>query len=122
MAAINSRRNCGESDKTLHRIGKCGDGEQIWSWTAKKIAIILRTIPQTIPVEWTIFPDLAIYPTTRHRAVIWILAQLVCYCIHNTADDTTENYVEYVRRNKAKIYDQHNRQNLVATYLCVLDE
>jgi hypothetical protein len=97
-------------------------GELWWSWTARRLAIIRRTIPQNIPIEWTVFPECAIYPNTRHRAVLWILAQLVSYRMTSTAGDALDEYVEYIRRKKATMYQQPNRSKLVANYMCVIDK
>jgi hypothetical protein len=42
---------CGERDTLLHRITECGEGREIWEWTRKRIAWILRMDPVWIPEE-----------------------------------------------------------------------
>jgi hypothetical protein len=70
---------CRKVDTALHRITDCGDGQQIWELSAKKIATILRTEERYIPMIWLLRPDCEMWPPTRLRAVMWILAHTVQY-------------------------------------------
>jgi hypothetical protein len=47
---------CGERDTIMHRITECGEGREIWEWTRKRIAWILRMNPIWIPHELTLRP------------------------------------------------------------------
>jgi hypothetical protein len=122
MSSTNKCRNCEEIDTTSHKIGTRNEGTLCWDWTATKIAIILRTIPRNVPIEWTIYPECDIYPKTRHRAVLCLLAQLVSFRMTQTDWDTMRDYITYVRQNKARIYQHKNRRKMMANYLCVVDE
>jgi hypothetical protein len=103
MSSTNKCRNCEEINITIHRIGTCNEGARCMDWTATKIAIILRTIPRNIPIDWTIYPECDIYRKTRHRAVLWLLAELVSFRMTQTEGDTICDYVTYVRQNKARV-------------------
>ena len=73
--------NCGSLDTIQHRITDCGAGATIWQWTQRRIAWILRTDPRNIPKDWTTHPHFRLWLPQRHRAITWILAQLVWYMI-----------------------------------------
>jgi hypothetical protein len=61
---------CGNSDSLQHRIVACGEGPVIWHWTRTRIAKILQRDPRSIPAEWTIRPDIQIWPPQKQKAVI----------------------------------------------------
>jgi hypothetical protein len=42
----------------------------------RRIVWILRIDPAHIPPDWTTRPQFRLWPTERHRAVLWILAQM----------------------------------------------
>ena len=69
--------NCGMHDTIQHRLIECGEGQHTWQWTTQKIALILRTTPTQIPSEWLLRPQCALWPPTRRRAVMWILANVL---------------------------------------------
>ena len=74
-------RHCGEPDTFQHRVTPCGEGARIWLWTKRRIAWILRIDPVHTPPDRT-RPQFRIWPAQRHRAVLWILAQMVWYRIN----------------------------------------
>jgi hypothetical protein len=69
--------NCGMQDTVIHRFIECGEGPKIWKWTQQKIALIRRTIPNRIASDWFLRPQCTLWPHTRQRAVMWILANMV---------------------------------------------
>jgi len=73
------RSQCGEPDTFQHRMTECGEGTRIWNWTKRRIAWILPTDPANIPQDWTTRPKFQLRPPQRHRAVLWILVQMVWY-------------------------------------------
>ena len=73
--------HCGEPDTVQHRVTPCGEGARIWLWTKRRIAWILRIDPVHTPPDRT-RPQFRIWPAQRHRAVLWILAQMVWYRIN----------------------------------------
>jgi hypothetical protein len=75
---------CGEQDTIMHRIRECGEGREIWEWTRKRIAWILRMDPAWSPHEWTLRPQFHIWSPWRHRAVLWIIAHMVQYRVQES--------------------------------------
>jgi hypothetical protein len=70
---------CNKTDTLQHRLTECGEGPKMWEWTRRRIEIMLRTDPKHIPTEWLLGPTLKLWPTQRHRAVLWTLANFVVY-------------------------------------------
>jgi hypothetical protein len=92
----------------------------MWNWTATKIAIILRTAARYIPEEWTLCPSFDIWPLTRNRAVLWMLAQLVIFRQENYNVPSLMEYISYVRLSKEMLYTHPRRRTLVAKFLMVV--
>jgi hypothetical protein len=63
-------------DKLEHRITACGEGRDILEHSKSLIAQILRTTPSRIPDDWLLHPQLQTWPSKRHRALLWTLAQV----------------------------------------------
>ena len=55
-------RHCGKTDTIGHRLTECGEGSWLWNWTKRRIATMLRTIPDRIPDEWLTHPQFKIWP------------------------------------------------------------
>jgi hypothetical protein len=123
MTATHKCRHCDEPDTLDHRISKCGAGRLMWTWTATKIATILRTNARYIPTDWTLCPACEMWPRRRKRA-----AGAACYLptrklqCNNANATTLLDYVNYVRCCKEKLYTNPGRRSLVANYLLVVDE
>ena len=79
LAETPNCKGCGGLDTRLHRLSECGEGRNIWDWTRQRIAWIMRTTPEQIPVEWLLRPQFRIWPPRRNRAVLWILVHLVWF-------------------------------------------
>jgi len=113
--------NCGMHDTLQHRLIECGEGPQIWQWTTQKLDLILRTIPTKIPSEWLLRPHCALWPPTRRRGVMWILANVVLYRAQPNQELTLRDFIAFMQAYKYKLYQRVKRRLLVANYFCVLD-
>ena len=82
----------------LHRMTECGAGQQIWKWTQKRLATILKTSPKDIPVEWTLRPNFSTRQIQRHRAILWLIAHLVYYQTQRDTQNTLQDYADFLRR------------------------
>ena len=112
-------RHWGEPDTIQHKVTECGEGTRIWNWTKRRIAWILRTGPAHIPPDWTRhhFP---LWPPQRHRAVLWILAQMVWYRINEDGAGNEQDYSDFLRRTRWKAYQAKCRPKYVGNYLEIL--
>jgi len=91
-------------------------------WTTQKLALILRTIPTRIPSDWLyVRPQCALWPPTRRRAFMWLLANVVLLRTRPNQELTLRDFIEFVQANKYKLYQTVKLRLLVANYLCVLD-
>jgi hypothetical protein len=113
--------NCGMHDTVLHRLIECGEGPQIWQWTTQKFVLILRTIPTRIPSDWLLRPQCTLWPPTRRRAFMWILANVVFFRTGPNRELTQRDFMNVVWENKQKLYHTVKRRILVANYLRALE-
>jgi hypothetical protein len=104
----------------IHRITDCGDGPVQWTWTKQKLGIILRTDPRHIPKEWTIYPDLEIWPPQRPSAVLWILAHFVFYRLQNNRRLSLRDYMDFMKRARWKL-QQYTARPKTGRYLEVME-
>ena len=88
-------RHCGEPDPVQHRVTSCGEWASIWLWNKRRIAWILRIDPAHIAPDWTTRPQFRIWPPHRHRAVLWILVQMVWYRITVSRAHTEQDYSDF---------------------------
>ena len=77
--------HCGEPDTIQHIVTACGEGARIWLWTKRRIAWILCIDPAHIRRNWTRRTQFRLWPHQRHRAMLWILAQIVWYRIKKSS-------------------------------------
>src|SRR5215475_5768604 len=68
---------CAVPDTLLHRVTRCGDGIHQWEWTRERIAQMLRLGARWIPDTWLFRPQFRMWPSQKHRALLWLLACLV---------------------------------------------
>jgi hypothetical protein len=69
----------------------------IWSWTARRLALMLRNMARHIPTEWLLRLDCTKWPPARRRDVLWMLAQTIIFQINQTRDSTLFGYIQHVR-------------------------
>jgi hypothetical protein len=114
-------RICNEKDTLQHRITGCREGTRIWGWTREKIATMMRIDQRYIPEEWTVRPQFKLWPPQRHRAILWMLAQLVIFRTQQQRELTNHDLIDLMRRQKWKIYQQSNRGQRVGNYLSIFE-
>jgi len=113
--------NCATADRVEHRLIECGEGKIIWKWTRGRLARMLGTDPERIPVEWLTRPQFNICPPKRHRAVLWTLAKLVIFRTEQRRDLKLHDFIDFMRRTKWKIYQAQKRKEHVGVYLTFID-
>jgi hypothetical protein len=112
---------CGVEDTVLHRLVECGHGPLMWEWVQKVIARMLRTIPERIPKEWLLRPQLNPWPSQRNAATLWVLARYITFRITKQRDLTLQDLMDFYRRAKWKLYQAPESHRRVANILTVLD-
>ena len=110
----------GEPDTIQHRVTGCGEGARIWNWTKRRITWILRTDPYHKPPDCTTRFQFQLWPPQRHRAVFWILAQMLWYRINEVRACTEQDYSDFLGRTSWKAYQAKLRQKCVRNYLEIL--
>ena len=121
---ITPTENCrlwDRNDTLLHRLAECGDGRYQWEWTKKRPAIMLRTDPQWIPEDWLLWPHITLWPPQRQRAVLWVLAQYLGFRSQFQPGLTFQDYIDFLRRSKYKIYRKRNRLTQVGNCMSILE-
>ena len=121
---ISSTDRCSQClgiDTIQHRITGCVEGAQQWTWTKRCIAYMLRTVPSRIPDDWLLRPDFTLWPSKRHRAVLWLLAHYVCFRTRQDGGLTILDYFDFLRRCRWKLYRGKKRFEQVGNYLCTMD-
>jgi hypothetical protein len=108
-------------DTLRHRIMDCGEGWYQREWTRRRLALMLRTDPRWVPEECLFRPHLNLCPTQRHRAVLWTIAHLAAFWMQRARTVTFQDFIDFLRRSKWKLYQQRNRMARVGNYLCALD-
>jgi len=121
MVPTDTCRKCDRTDTFSHRLIKCGEGEQIWTWTKWRLAWILRTIPERIPSDWFLRPHFTLWPPRRRRAMLWVLTNLVIFRTQQQWELTLQDFIDFMKRSKWKLYQSHKREASVGNYLSVID-
>ena len=112
---------CDAIDTTQHRLTQCGERKLIWNWTRARIAAFTRTNSVNVPETWTIKPDFQIWPPQRHKAIMWMISQLVNYHMQGQRRKSLEDYIDFMRRARWKAESRTARQKAVGNYLSILD-
>jgi hypothetical protein len=122
LAHTNICENCKQTDTLQHRLTECGEGLRMWIWTQKRTAIMLRTEPKHISADWLLHPTIQLWPPQRQRATLWTLANYVVYRLQQQRSLTLQDYFDFLRRSKWKLYHTRNRENTVGNYVSVLTD
>jgi hypothetical protein len=112
---------CGRPDSLQHKITECGEGPVIWTWTKKLLAYILRVDHRQIPQSWTTRPDFRHWPPQRQSAVLWIMAHLVQYRLLTQRRLSLQDYADFMRRSRWKLYQHTRRPRPTGRYLDAID-
>ena len=60
-------------------------------------------------------------PQRRRRAVLWVLANLVILRTQQQRELTVQDFIDFKKRTKWKLYQSHKREASVGNYLSVVD-
>jgi hypothetical protein len=112
---------CGDIDTMEHRIRECGEAPVIWNTTRPMLAYILRTDRRNVPTTWPLCPDFRLWPQQKIAAVLWILAQLVHYHTQLRSHLSLNDYINFLRRARWKLYQAVRRPRPTGNYLDVID-
>jgi hypothetical protein len=82
---------------------------------------MLRTDPKRVPADWLLRPQFKLWPPQRHRALLWVMANLVVFRIHQGRDLTLHDYLDFLRLAKWKLYQTNDRTACVGKYLTNID-
>jgi hypothetical protein len=92
----------------------------MWHWTKVRLATILRTGVTQISDEWPLHPICDVWPPTKRRAVLWILAHFVYFRATLRARVTLMDYADFMRRARWKVQVVPQRVRFLGQYLEVL--
>ena len=120
LVASDNCMQCMETDTLRHRLTRCGEADIQWQWTQNKLALILRTDPVYVLPEWLQRPGFRFWPRQKHRAVLWILACYVYFRSRHETTATTQEYFDFLKRTRWKLYRNSNRLSILGNYLEVL--
>jgi len=115
-----SCRQCGRRDTLLHRLTECAHGTEIWEWTRRRLAMILRVDPRYIPSDWLLTPYFHFWPPWRQRAILWILVNFVWYRMQEQQRQTLTDHVDYMRRSRWMTHTYTSRPQKVGNNLNIL--
>jgi len=96
--------HCAKPDTMRYRLTECDSMIMDWERTRKLIATILGTDLRRISTEWLVRPTIKLWPPKRHRAVLWMLAMYVRYCMQRQRDMLRSDCYEFLRRSRWKTY------------------
>jgi hypothetical protein len=83
-------------------------------------ASILRIDQRWIPDAWILRPQFKLWPSQRHRATIWMLAQFVAFRTQHRKERTNSKYIYHLQEALQTIYLHKHRLKLVGNYLTIL--
>jgi len=110
-------RRCTATDTLEYRLLACGQGRKIWYYTKTLLARMMRTIPTSIPDDWPFRPHFSTWPSQKHRALLWLLANIVIFRMQQQSDLTLQDYINFLNRTRWKLMRDKNGRNLVGNYL-----
>jgi hypothetical protein len=80
----------------------------------------LRTIPARISQEWILRPQFHVWPPSRHRTVLWVLAHMVCFRLRERRAPSVRDYSDFLRRTRWKVKWEAERWEKLGNYLAIL--
>jgi len=122
MVSSDTYRRWTATDTLEHQQIACGEGRTIWCYTKTLPARMLRTIPARISDEWILRSQFTIWPSKRHRAILWVIANFVIFRIQQHTSLTFHEFMDFLHRSGWKLIRHKGGWNLVGNYLTVLDK
>ena len=120
MVPSDTCRRCTATDTLKHRLLACGEGQTIWQYTKTLLARMMRTIAARIPDDWPLRPHFNIWPPKKHRAVLWLIANVI-FRMQQQTNLTLYAYMDFLHRSIWKLMRYKSGRILVGNYLSVLD-
>jgi hypothetical protein len=96
---------------------ECVEGMAMWHSTRVRIATILLIGSTQVPSEWPLHPTCDVWPPTKRRAVLWMLAHFVFFRATLRARLTLMDYADFMHRARWKAYGVPQRVRLIGHYL-----
>jgi hypothetical protein len=106
-------------DTVIHRITTCGESPVLWNRT--KVLMGYMLIDSRIPQAWILHPDFLHWPVQKHVASLWLIASLVHYCLQNGRRLSLNDYMDFLRRTRWRLYQQARGPKVTENYLEVLE-
>jgi len=103
MVPSHTCRRCTATDTLENRLIASGEGRKIWQYTKTLLARMLRPIPIHIPDEWILRPQFNIRPPKRHRAILWVVANVVIFRIQQYTNLNLHDYMDFLHRSRWKL-------------------
>jgi hypothetical protein len=82
---------------------------------------MLRVDLRYILPEWTTGPAFLHWPAQKQAAVLWVLAHLVHYRLQAQRRLSFLDYMDFLRRDRWKLYRQARTHLVTGRYLDVID-
>jgi len=121
LTPIDNCRICSKKDRLEHRNIDCGEGEKMWMWTKQRIAQMLKRDTGQIPDGWLKCPQFTLWPPQRNRAVLWPLANIITYRTQRQRDLTLQDFIEFLKQTRWKLYQTAKRRAILGDYLVTID-
>ena len=119
LTARSACSKSGHSDSLQHRITECGEGPIMWTWTRKKLGIMLRMDHKYIPQDWFLRPYH--WPPQRQATILWILAHFVHYRLKISRRLSLQDYMDFLKRSRRKVHQHTRKRPGTGRYLDVID-
>ena len=74
-----------------------------------------------LPSDWLPRPHCTLWPPKRRCAVVWVLANLVIFRTQQQREITLQDFIDFMKLSKWKLYQSHKREASVENYISVID-
>jgi hypothetical protein len=100
-------RGSGSSDGIATGYGLDGPGIE------SLLARMMRTCPTHIPDDWILRPHFNIWLSQKHRAILWLLVNIVIFRMEQHSNLTLQDYIDFLHRTRWKLMRNKNGRSLV---------
>ena len=97
MSPTDNRKECDNKDTLMRRLSVCGEGQSMWEWTRKFIAMMLRTTPAKIPNEWLLRPQFYLWHFTTSTCGTMGVIGFVTFRINHQRGPPLQDLMVFVR-------------------------